>query len=253
ATADTANATADSWIAAWRGADDAVRAYLAHTLDTAASDEPLSEPIVARLVSQHRPPDHALVLAASMPIRDVDAFADPSGPAAAVFANRGASGIDGTVATAAGVALGRGAPATLLIGDLALLHDLNSLALLRDPACPSSAQPPVVIVAVNNDGGGIFHFLPLAREGVEAGVVPAADFERFFGTPHGLGFADAAGLFGLAYHAPTTVGGFVDAYRAACASGRSALIEVRTERTANEALHARLRDQIAAAVSATAR
>ncbi|MEM8559751.1 MAG: thiamine pyrophosphate-binding protein, partial [Bacteroidota bacterium] len=197
------------------------------------------------------PADHALLLAASMPIRDVDAFADPTSAPAAVFANRGASGIDGTVATAAGVARGRQTPATLLIGDLALLHDLNSLALLRAPNASTVAQPPVVIVAVNNDGGGIFHFLPLAREGVQAGVVPTSDFERFFGTPHGLGFADAAALFGLAYHAPTTFGGFVDAYRAACAAGRSALIEVRTERSANEALHARLRKDIADAVAAS--
>ncbi|MEM6782796.1 MAG: 2-succinyl-5-enolpyruvyl-6-hydroxy-3-cyclohexene-1-carboxylic-acid synthase [Bacteroidota bacterium] len=239
------NGTTDAWRATWRSAAAAVRTHLAKALDADAPDEPLSEPLVARLVSQHRPSDHALVLAASMPIRDVDAFADPRAPAAPVFANRGASGIDGTVATAAGVARGREAPATLLIGDLALLHDLNSLALLRHPD-----QPPVVIVAVNNDGGGIFHFLPLAREGVQAGIVPEAEFERFFGTPHGLSFADAARLFGIVYHAPKTVGDFVDAYRAAGESGRSALIEVRTERTANETLHARLHNQIAAVVSA---
>ncbi|MEO0858209.1 MAG: 2-succinyl-5-enolpyruvyl-6-hydroxy-3-cyclohexene-1-carboxylic-acid synthase [Bacteroidota bacterium] len=247
---DVVNPTDDAWQAGWHKADTAVRKHLADTLDAVDQHEPLSEPLVARLVSQHRPADHALVLAASMPIRDVDAFADPTVPAAEVFANRGASGIDGTVATAAGVARGRSAPATLLIGDLALLHDLNSLALLRDPDVSMAAQPPVVIVAINNDGGGIFHFLPLAREGVESGAVPAANFERFFGTPHGLGFADAARLFNLAYHAPTTPAGFIEAYRTACTAATSSLIEVRTERDANRALHAHLLETAAGAVTA---
>jgi 2-succinyl-5-enolpyruvyl-6-hydroxy-3-cyclohexene-1-carboxylate synthase len=110
---------------------------------------------------------------------------------------------------------------TLLIGDLALLHDLNSLALLR--------QAPVVVVAINNDGGGIFHFLPIAQH--------EAVFEPYFGTPHGLTFEAAARMFGLVYEQPTTAAAFVEAYRTACASGGAALIEVRTDRAANHQLH----------------
>ena len=94
-------------------------------------------------------------VASSMPVRDLDTYAAAGGAPVPVAANRGASGIDGTVATAAGFARGLGRPVTLLIGDLALLHDLNSLAMLRDV--------PVVVVVLNNDGGGIFSFLPVAR------------------------------------------------------------------------------------------
>jgi 2-succinyl-5-enolpyruvyl-6-hydroxy-3-cyclohexene-1-carboxylate synthase len=198
---------------------------------------PISEPGVARAVSRLLPEGHGLVLAASMPVRDADMFAVTEGAPALVAVNRGASGIDGTVATAAGFARGLGRPVTLLIGDLALLHDLSSLALLRDPA-----QPPVTVVAVNNDGGGIFHFLPIARhEDV---------FEPFFGTPHGMGFEHAARQFGLAYTHPETASGFEAAYAEAAASGRSQIVEVRTERAANRALHADLLAATAAAVDA---
>ncbi len=219
-----------AWAASWRSASDAAASVLAERLE-----EEVSEPGVACTVSRQIPADHGLVLAASMPVRDADAFAVPDGAAALVASNRGASGIDGTVATAAGYARGLGAPATLLIGDLALLHDLNSLALLRDPQ-----QPPLTVVAVNNDGGGIFHFLPVARH--------EEIFEPYFGTPHGLRFEHAARLFGLDYHHPDAASDFAEVYAAAVASGRSSLIEVTTEREENRALHAELLEAVAAAV-----
>lgn len=218
------------WLKAWRAASVAV----SDTLDAHLSESGvITEPAVARLAARHA--GAGLVLAASMPVRDADAFAALGGTATLVASNRGASGIDGTVATAAGFARGLDAPATLLLGDLALLHDLNSLAMLRDPA-----QPPVTVVAVNNDGGGIFHFLPIAER--------ADVFEPYFGTPHGLGFEHAARMFGLAYHRPETLAGLDAALGEARSSGRSALVEVRTERVANRALHADLLARCAAAV-----
>jgi 2-succinyl-5-enolpyruvyl-6-hydroxy-3-cyclohexene-1-carboxylate synthase len=234
------------WAAAWREASEAAGAAVdarlagASPLDPSLPHSPtpplpVSEPGVARALSRLLPEGSGLVLAASMPVRDADAFAAPDGPPALVASNRGASGIDGTVATAAGLARGLGRGVTLLVGDLALLHDLNSLALLRDPA-----QPPVTLVAVNNDGGGIFHFLPIARH--------AEVFEPFVATPHGMGFEDAARMFGLAYARPETAGDFEATYAEASASGRSALIEVRTERRANHALHAALLAEASAAV-----
>ena len=226
-----APATSD-WLASWRRAETAVRASLRRQLDGERSA--LTEPQVARLVTRHLPAKSGLVLAASMPVRDADLFGATDGPRVSVAMNRGASGIDGTVATAAGFARGLGGPVTLLIGDLALLHDLNSLALLRQPD-----QPPVVVVAVNNDGGGIFHFLPVAGH---------ERFEGLFGTPHGLGFEHAAQMFGLGYARPDSTAAFRDAFQAAHAAGRSAIIEVRTEREANRALHAELRKAAAAAV-----
>ena len=225
----TASHPEPGWRDAWARASGAV----ADVLDGAFSDDALTEPRVARLVADLTP--EALVVAASMPVRDLDAFGLPRVP---VFANRGASGIDGTVSTAAGVARGLGAPTVLLIGDLALLHDLNGLGLLR-------SGPPVVVVAVNNDGGGIFHFLPVARG---ESALPAETFEPFFGTPHGLGFAPAAEMFGLAYHAPTTASAFTASFREALASGASALIEVRTDRRENADLHRTLTARCARAV-----
>ncbi|GIV62640.1 MAG: 2-succinyl-5-enolpyruvyl-6-hydroxy-3-cyclohexene-1-carboxylate synthase [Rhodothermaceae bacterium] len=227
-TAEPAPPSAPGWQDAWTAADRRLKAWLG----TALSGTGLSEPAVARAVTRLIPPEQALVLASSMPVRDADTFATPEGAPVPVYTNRGASGIDGTVATAVGVARARGRPVTLLIGDLALLHDLNALMLLR--------EVPVVVVVINNDGGGIFHFLPIARH--------ERFFEPFFGTPHGLGFEHAARLFGLPYHRPDTLPAFEAVYQAACAAGRSALIEVVTDRHANVALHRRLLDEARAVV-----
>ncbi len=220
-----------AWFVAWRRASDVAAETLGAFFD---EGETLTEPAVARLAAQHA--GAGLVLAASMPVRDADAFSRPDGPAPLVASNRGASGIDGTVATAAGFARGLGAPVTLLTGDLALLHDLNSLALLRE-------GPPVTVVALNNDGGGIFHFLPVAEHGV---TNRDEVFEPYFGTPHGLGFEHAARMFGLPFHQPETAG----ACEAALAEPGAKLIEVRTERTANRTLHADLLARVTAAVEA---
>jgi 2-succinyl-5-enolpyruvyl-6-hydroxy-3-cyclohexene-1-carboxylate synthase len=165
-----------------------------------------------------------------MPIRDLDAYATVDGAGVPVAANRGASGIDGTVATAAGFVRGFGGPVTLLIGDLALLHDLNSLAMLRDL--------PVTVVVLNNDGGGIFSFLPVSGH--------ESFFEPFFGTPQGVGFGHAAAMFGLRYEKPETTEEFLSAYRVARSGDGPSLIEVRTDRAENVAVHRRLLEEVAA-------
>ena len=275
-----------AWLQSWRRSSAAAEAAAVEAIG-----RDLSEPFVARTVARRAP---SLVLAASMPIRDVDMFAAyAQGEYFDVFANRGASGIDGTVATAHGVARGLGGPpaarqvartasalpartavpleggqtgrasasgasarpvrgsaepVVLLIGDLALLHDQTSLMLLRDGP---QAGPPVVVVVVNNDGGGIFHFLPVARG---AHPLPADVFEAALAAPHGLTFAHAARQMGLAYHAPETADAFeatlTEALAEASASGASALVEVRTDRAENAALHARITRAAAAAVEA---
>ena len=218
----------DGWSAGWREASVRVGSLID---DQLSGDENLGEPSVARLVSRHIPEDHGLVLASSMPIRDMDTFAATDGNTVPVAANRGASGIDGTVATAAGFARGLGKPVTLVIGDLALLHDLNSLAMLKDL--------PVIVVAINNDGGGIFSFLPVAQEG--------KIFEPYFGTPHGLNFEAAAGMFGLSYEHPGTISEFLESYHSACSKNTSTLIEITTDRVANVALHKDLLNNSASA------
>ncbi|MCA1719114.1 MAG: 2-succinyl-5-enolpyruvyl-6-hydroxy-3-cyclohexene-1-carboxylic-acid synthase, partial [Actinobacteria bacterium] len=221
-------ATTASWMVDWRGASERVDLYLDRSF---AETKELNEPLVARLISQHIPDEHGLCVASSMPIRDLDAFAATDGAAVPVAANRGASGIDGTVATAAGFARGSGKPLTLLIGDLALLHDLNSLAMVRDL--------PVVLVVLNNDGGAIFSFLPVARQ--------KAFFEPYFGTPQGVSFEGAAKMFGLGYDLPRTAEEFAETYHAACTQNTPVLIEVRTDREENTELHRKLLSKTSAA------
>lgn len=196
----------------------------------------LSEIFVARAVSRGRPEGTTLFLGNSMPIRDMDMYGAGEGLEGVVACNRGASGIDGNIATVAGHANALGRPVTAVIGDLAALHDLNSLALLRDTAAP------VILVLVNNDGGGIFSFLPIAEY--------PETFERCFATPHGRSFADAARLFGLDYTCPETQESFLEAYAGALSGTHATIIEVRTDRQENVAAHRGLQAAISTLVSA---
>jgi len=186
----------------------------------------LSEPSVARLISQHINPKACLFLGNSMPIRDMDSFTDPSGPAVPVGCNRGASGIDGVVATAFGFALGSDKKVTLLLGDLALLHDINSLCLLRQ------LEQPMTVIVINNNGGGIFSFLPIAKRN--------DIFEQFWGTPHNMNFKYAARQFGLGYECPSTLREFQEVYRSSQTEDSSTLIEVKTDREDNARFHEEL-------------
>jgi len=128
-----------------------------------------------------------------------------------VFANRGASGIDGLIATAFGLSCTCSEPTTIVLGDTSALHDLNSLALLKQ------AAQPLVVVILNNDGGSIFHMLPVPKEGEL--------LERYYRQPHGLNFEYAAKMFGLGYLAPSSLEAFAAAYTQALESGVT-LIEV---------------------------
>ncbi|HUF10596.1 MAG TPA: 2-succinyl-5-enolpyruvyl-6-hydroxy-3-cyclohexene-1-carboxylic-acid synthase [Rhodothermales bacterium] len=210
------------WLDAWTEVDERIDSALR---DQIGSLTEISEPGVAAAVTRLLPEDNALFVASSMPIRDVDMFGSSSGALRRVAANRGASGIDGTAATSFGYHLGAGCPVTLLIGDLALLHDLNSLALVQGR--------PIVVVAINNGGGGIFNFLPIADH--------AEVFEPWFTSPHIWSFEHAAAMFGIHYDRPGSPSDFERSYTAAIQNGRAALIEVVTERRSNRLLHADLR------------
>jgi 2-succinyl-5-enolpyruvyl-6-hydroxy-3-cyclohexene-1-carboxylate synthase len=190
----------------------------------------LSEPMVARLVSQRIPKGDGLFLASSLPIREMDMFAAGNGNPVEIGANRGASGIDGTIATATGFGVGLNKRTTLLIGDLAFLHDLNSLAMLK------VLSKPVIIVVLNNNGGGIFSFLPVGQY--------KENFERYFGTPHGLHFEYGAKMFNLRYSRPQTKIAFLQAYQRALTQRRSTIIEITTNRASNYALHQKLQQKI---------
>ncbi len=176
----------------------------------------ISELLIADEIFRSVESDRALYLGASMPIRLADAMASQTASRLFVGANRGVNGIDGTIAAAVGFAAGADLPGTLLLGDLALLHDVNSLALL------ANSPQPIVTVVINNDGGGIFEYLPVAQ--VEK------HFEKFFAAPHGRGFFAAAELFGIKHYHPKTVKDFATTYHHALRAGKPALIEVTSDR-----------------------
>jgi 2-succinyl-5-enolpyruvyl-6-hydroxy-3-cyclohexene-1-carboxylate synthase len=189
----------------------------------------LTEPLIARIISELIPRQHGLWAANSMPIRDLDMYGvgaidkDNNAISLRIGANRGTSGIEGAIASATGFAVGLQAPVTAIVGDLSSLHDLNSLALL-----PHNSQPVIVII-INNDGGGIFSFLPIAKS--------TQIFDTYFGTPHGLDFHHAAAMFKLDYYHPQNPDELIGDYQQALANYRSAIIEVTTNRTENLQLH----------------
>lgn len=196
----------------------------------------MTEIAIANVVSGMIPDDNGLFVSNSMPIRDMDMYAAVrKGMTIPVGTNRGASGIDGIVASAAGFARGLEQPTTLVIGDVALVHDLNSLLLVaKNPV-------PLVIIAINNAGGGIFSFLPIAAH--------TEIFEPFWGTPHNADFKAGAAFAGLRYALAEKIQDFRAAYtsalRRAQEENTSTLLEVRTGRTENFDEHKRLQALIA--------
>jgi 2-succinyl-5-enolpyruvyl-6-hydroxy-3-cyclohexene-1-carboxylate synthase len=191
-----------------RAAWDSVRAALAERPGELAEGE------VARQVVAALPPGSLLVLGNSLPIRLVDSFAAQQAGDAAVLVQRGANGIDGLVAGAAGAASVADGPVTLLLGDVSLLHDLTSLALAR------CARANLVVVVIHNGGGRIFEQLPIARS---PEVAPEALGHLL--TPHQTAFEPAARLFGLDHARPDSRESLGAALAAAHRSGRPTLIE----------------------------
>ncbi|MHB8658187.1 MAG: 2-succinyl-5-enolpyruvyl-6-hydroxy-3-cyclohexene-1-carboxylic-acid synthase [Solirubrobacteraceae bacterium] len=211
------------WLENWRAADVLVAGAIEQTL----GDE-LSEPLVARRLSRWVGPKALVFVASSMPIRDFEEFADVGEHPPRVLANRGANGIDGTVSAAFGAAAATGRPVVLLIGDVALLHDIGGLLAAR-----RLEGLTLTIVLLNNDGGGIFHFLPVSGEWDA--------FEQHVATPHGVCFEHAARLYGCRYERPPDLDALREAVERSVEVGSgTAIIEVRTDRVANLALHRRV-------------
>ena len=220
------------WLARWTSADAAARAAVVDVL----AAEPLSGPAVAAEVVRAVPADGLLVAGSSSSARDLD-LTDPwSGPDAppTVLANRGASGIDGTVSTAVGAALGHGGAAYALMGDLTFLHDSTGLVI-----GPAEPRPDLTVVVVNDDGGGLFTLLE------QGAPEHAPTFERVFGTPHGVDLEALCAATGTAY----VRAGAIDELRAALgAPSGIRVVEVRTDRTRTRDLHDRLRVAVAEAL-----
>jgi 2-succinyl-5-enolpyruvyl-6-hydroxy-3-cyclohexene-1-carboxylate synthase len=216
------------WLGKWRQAD----ATVAETIGAELGDR-LSEPSVARGLVEWLDPGVALFVASSMPIRDVEEFAGARADPPRVLANRGANGIDGTVSAALGVAA-TGTPAVLLTGDVALVHDIGGLLAAR------RLELSLTIMLLNNDGGGIFHFLPIASQ--------TDAFEEHVATPHGLDFAKAAALYGCGYERPETLAALRTVVERSLASTGTTIIEVRTDRKQNLALHRRVAEAACSAL-----
>jgi 2-succinyl-5-enolpyruvyl-6-hydroxy-3-cyclohexene-1-carboxylate synthase len=169
--------------------------------------------------------------ASSMPIRDQEAFLPSSETDATFLSNRGANGIDGLISSGIGAAHATGKPTTIVNGDLGLLHDLGGLASLRD------VSTPIRIVVIDNDGGGIFHFLP------QEGALDGAEFEALLGTPRRINVAKAAALFDLSHRRLDSLDELPDALAAG-----TGLVEVKVDRQTNVELHRRLADRVSAAI-----
>ncbi|MET0726717.1 MAG: 2-succinyl-5-enolpyruvyl-6-hydroxy-3-cyclohexene-1-carboxylic-acid synthase [Acidimicrobiales bacterium] len=221
------------WLGPWQEAGAAAQSAIEAVL---AAEAGATEPGTAQALVDALPVCAHLVVSSSMPIRDLEWYVRASRPIR-VVANRGANGIDGVVSTAVGVALGHRGTTALLIGDVAFLHDTNGLL--------GAAQRGVdlVIVVVDNDGGGIFSFLD------QADVVDRARFEQLYGTPHGLDLVAVATALGASAELVDDAG---PAVRAAIERGGLHVIVVRTERGDNRALHGRLNAAVADSTGALA-
>ena len=220
--------------AGWSGLWSAVEDSATRAIDSAVTGNAF-EGQVARDVLDAVPAGGTLFVSNSMSVRDLDAFGGARDRELSVLGNRGASGIDGIVSTALGVAAGAHQPVVALLGDIALLHDGNGLLATRE------ADARVVFVVVNNDGGGIFHFLPIREH--------EPHFTRLFATPHGLEPARLAALYDLPYQLvePGAVG---EAVGAALATGGSRLIEVRSDREENRRRREAVVEMVRAAAAA---
>jgi len=202
-------------------------------------EDKLTEPFVAACVSSYIRSDAGLFLSNSMPVRDVDMFTSRTGlvdngacltDLSRVAINRGASGIDGILSSACGYAMGLHRPVTLLVGDMAFLHDLGALHDL------SAVEQPMTIVVVNNGGGGIFSFLPIAKHG-------EAVF-KCLETPHARQFKDVCRSFDLKHQVATTPKDFLKAFLEAQHSGTHTVIEAVTDRFTNVSVHRSLSESL---------
>jgi len=222
----------NAFLERWLALDNAAAAAVAASL----SGLPFpNEPSIAATIAAHVPDHSMLFVGSSRPIRDIDSYGT-SRPTVTVLANRGVNGIDGAISTALGVAV-TGTPTTLYLGDVSALHDIAAITEVQ------RLGVPLRIVVVNNDGGGIFSFLPQAR----SSAVPVGVFERHWGTPHGLSVAPIAAAMGLDATTVATSGELIEAVHADIAA--PGLIEIATDRDMNRSYHQIIVKAVAAALA----
>ena len=218
-----------SWRERWREIDQAARRAICDFRASETGDA-LEGDVLAAVVAGV-PEGTTLFVSNSMPVRDLDAFGGGGKPLR-VYGNRGASGIDGIVSTVAGIAAasdGR-SPIVAVVGDVAFYHDMNGLFAI------AQHRLDIVFVVINNDGGGIFHMLPIRDREPE--------FTQYFATPHGLDFRHTADLYGIPYRCVDHPSGAADALGEVLAGTGPRILEVRSDRDQNQ----RSREAVAEAV-----
>ncbi|MDO5752957.1 2-succinyl-5-enolpyruvyl-6-hydroxy-3-cyclohexene-1-carboxylic-acid synthase [Arthrobacter sp.] len=229
----------EGWLQAWQGASAKAEVALDTALDPGLSGGVLTGPRVARALwaRAQQDPGSNLMLGSSNPVRDVDLAGRPTAENRVdVYANRGLSGIDGTVSTASGLALATNRPTRLLLGDVTFLHDSGALA-----TGPAEQPVQLQIVVLNDAGGGIFSVLEHGRLAQAPNYASAV--ERFFGTPHTVQLAALATAYGWE-HTLVNTAAELDAALAAPVHGRH-IIEVAASRAGLRELHARISKALA--------
>jgi len=224
-------ATRPQWLDEWHEADAKVRATVDSLLDS--WDEPF-EGRIARDVAASIPDGGVLFAGSSMPVRDLDMYMRPR-TGLRVLANRGASGIDGLVSTTFGIAEVSG-PTYALLGDLSVIHDASGLLW------GARHGKGVVIVVVDNDGGGIFSMLPQA-------ALAKDEFELLFGTPHGLDIEAIARAAGVGVRTVDHAGVVIPAIREAETAGGVQMVRVRVNRHRAVELRAAVSQAVSAALA----
>jgi 2-succinyl-5-enolpyruvyl-6-hydroxy-3-cyclohexene-1-carboxylate synthase len=225
-----------TWAADWVQANQATRRVLSAQL---AEVGELAEGKVFAELAELLPASSTLYIGNSMPVRDLDTFFPATEKDIRILANRGANGIDGVVSSALGASVASDGPLVLVIGDLSFYHDMNGLLAAK------LYNLDATIILLNNDGGGIFSFLPQAT-GTEA-----ARFEQLFGTPTGLDFRPAVEMYGGQFRRPATWAAFRQDVRDGIFGRGLTVIEVRTDRARNVAQHRALWPAVSAALRET--
>lgn len=219
ATIPNARKTTD-WLSTWHHINNASKSAIKTQLETYS--EMFEGRVFVELAALLA--DGAVCFAgSSMPVRDMDTFFPSSPQRIRFLSNRGANGIDGVVSTALGAGAATTGPLVLVIGDLALYHDMNGLL------AAAQYQLNALIVLIDNDGGGIFSFLPQAEY--------PEQFEKLFGTPHGLNFRHTADLYGATFTNATDWETFRSAVRDGLRSPGLKIVRVKTNRQSNVTMH----------------
>lgn len=190
-------------------------------LDKVQEEPNLFEGRTIHMLQQYMPDEGQLLVANSMSIRDMDYFWASGRSQAMVYGNRGTNGIDGTVSTALGLST-NGKPTVMVTGDLSFFHDLNGLAIGKTHGMN------LTIILHNNDGGGIFQYLP--QKGTD-------DFDYLFNTPQGIDYSGLATMYGLDYVKVTNNAELEQAMQQYIGAEGIHLIEVPTSKEGSRELH----------------